>query len=462
MADERRFRSLQDAARFMETEIDRPVAVRETDLGSGLMLRTSPLSFADGGFANVYDLSWTPSATTAAVRFTPRPTTAVDAARHAPATSTAAFFTLLDEASGLPVQTSLNLAVEQGRILSMPVVDREALISRAGVLSTCNLAAAGTVMINGAELTWTGSLTGRQAECYAFGNGNMVITRRNDPTKGSVRVLDEASRLTPALGRAADWVDVGFISTGGRGFRSTGVAASGALDIFAYDLVMRCPTRHIDLRGDNLLEVRSIGELHAETFPDSAATVGPSLDVADFAAHPINTDRSLDVVPPFAPSRRARMAVFEDRVGRTHLRLFDGRPGSPVFQGATPQEARDSIAAAPGFRWGCFIDGGQTAKMWAAVDGELTSFGNRHYLRWPKAAESDFVWVPDSGRPISSIITFQPRSETQRTNTPARLAALAFPPQRSTPQATSGRGGDIRSSRPGHTQGPDPNLGRRR
>ncbi|WP_162562157.1 hypothetical protein [Salinispora oceanensis] len=203
MADERRFRSLQEAARFMETEIDRPVAMRETNLGSGLMLRTSPLSFADGGFTNIYDLSWKPSATTAAVRFTPRPTTAIDAARHAPATSTAAFFTLLDETSGLPVQTSLNLAVEQGRILSMPVVVREALVSRAGVLSTCNLTAAGTVMINGVELTWTGSLTGRQAECYAFGNGNMVITRRNDPEKGSVRVLDEASRVTPALGRAA-------------------------------------------------------------------------------------------------------------------------------------------------------------------------------------------------------------------------------------------------------------------
>lgn len=156
------------------------------------------------------------------------------------------------------------------------------------------------------------------------------------------------------------------------------------------------------------------------------------------------------------------MAVFEDPMGRTHLRLFDGRPGSPVFQGATPQEARDSIAADAGFRWGCFIDGGQTAKMWAAVDGELTSFGNRHYLRWPKAAEKDFVWVPDSGRPISSIITFQPRSETQRTNSPARLAALEFPRQRSAPQATSARGGDIRSSRPRRTDGQGSNPNRHR
>ncbi|SCL25903.1 hypothetical protein GA0074694_4359 [Micromonospora inyonensis] len=309
----------------------------------------------------------------------------------------------------------------------MPVVDREALISRAGALSMCNLTAAGRVSINGTELTWTGSRTERQAECYVFGNGNMVITRRDDPEKGSVRVLDEASRLTPVLPPRAGWVDVGFTSTGGRGFRSTGIATDGGLDIFAYDLVMRCQARHVDLRGDNLLEIRSIGELHVDAFPDSAVTVGPSLNVADFATHPINTDRSLDVLPPFAPSRRARMTVFEDRVGRTHLRLFDGRPGSLVFQGATPQEARDSIAADPGFRWGCFIDGGQTAKMWASLNGELTSFGNRHYLRWPKADEKEFVWVPDSGRPISSIITLQHRSETQRAVNAARSASLAFP-----------------------------------
>ncbi|MEU1965758.1 hypothetical protein ABZ541_13805 [Micromonospora sediminicola] len=429
MADERRFRSLQEAARFMEAEIDRPVTPQVTDLGNSLVLRTRSLALTGGQFTNVYDLSWASSSSTAALRFTPRPTAAVDAAQHAPATSSAAFFTLLDEASGLPAQTSLNLAIEQGRVLSMPVVDREALVSRAGALSLCDLTAAGHVALNGTQLTWTGSLTDRQAECYVFGNGNMVIDRRNDPEKGSVRVLDEASRVTPALPPRADRVDVGFTLTGGREFRSTGVAVDGGLDIFAHDLVLRCPARHVDLRGDNLLEIRSVGELHADAWPDSAVTVGPSLDVADFAAHPINTDRSLDVAPPFAPSRRARMVVFEDRVGRAHLRLFDGRPGSRVFQGVTPQEARDSVAADPGFRWGCFIDGGQTAKMWVALDGELTSFGNRHYLRWPKADENEFVWVPDTGRPISSIITLQHRSETQRAVDAARAASLALPPR---------------------------------
>jgi hypothetical protein len=443
----------------MENVIDRPVAARVTNLGSGLVLSTSPLSLGGEDFTNVYDLSWDTRDTTASMRFTHRPTAAIDAAQLVPATSTASFFALLDEGSGLPVQTSLNLAIEQGQILSMPVADREALISRSGVLSMRHLAASGDVTINGTQLSWTGSHTQRQADCYVFGNGNMVITRRDDPQKGSVRVLDETSRVTPPLQPESGWVDVGFAVTSARGFRSTAIAPGGGLDIFAHDLVMRCPARHVDPRGDNVLEVLSIGGLRAEAFPDSAATVGPSLDVADFAAHPINSDRSLDVVPPFAHNRKTRMAVFEDLQGRTHLRLFDGRPGSPVFQGTTPMQARDSIAADPGFRWGCFIDGGQTAKMWVAVDGQLTSFGNRHYLRWPKADESEFVWVPDRGRPISSIITLQHRGETQQAASAARTAALAFP-QRPSARPGQARMFPTRPPGPGPERGPDTSRGR--
>ncbi|WP_436776422.1 hypothetical protein [Yinghuangia sp. YIM S09857] len=403
---------MQEALRFMETEIDRPAEDRVTTLDNGFELRVFAHTFPDGMFTNVYDLSWTPGSAHAALDFTARPEEVLSRARTAPATATGAFFVLADEASGLPPQTSLNLAIRERRILSLPVVDREVLLCRDGELTTDHVAADGELNLNGAPVSWTGSRTGRTAESYVYGNGNVVIARRRDASTGSVRVLDEASRRTPAIpGSSATpagerWADVGFVAVGDGTFRSTAVAEHGQLDIFAHDLVVRCRAAHLRPHGANTLAVTRIGALHGDNFPDFAVSVGPSLDVPDYLAHSINQDRSHGE-PAFSDERRVRMVLFRGLDDRTHIRLYDGRPASPTFRGATPTEARDHIAAGTGYRWGCFLDGGQTAKMWVVEDGVLTSYGNRHYLRWPDATEKNFIWVPDIGRPVSSCITFR-------------------------------------------------------
>ena len=423
------FRSLPEALRFMETEIDRPASSRVADLGNGFELHVSSRTFSDGGFTNVYDLSWNPSDATATVHVNSRPVKAIEQAQGALAITSAAFFVLMDETSGLPAQTSLNFVIDQGRILSLPVIDREALLCRDGTLSTDHISAEGQLVINGTELTWAGSRTGRTAQSYVYGNGNIVIPRRKDPTKGSVRFLDEASRRTPSLSAGDQLVDVGFIATDDGGFRSTAIAAEGGMDIFAYDIVVRCPAQHIDPQGDNRMGITRIGSLSGDALPDFAVTVGPSLNTSDFTAHPINRDLSLGDSPPFVDQRKAQLVLYHDLEGRTHLRLFDGRPGAPLFQGATPTEARDTIAADTGYQWGSFLDGGQTAKMWVIENGTMTSYGNRHYLRWPKHDADDFVWVPDSGRPTPSFITFQPKHSASLSlpyddNRPARVLAV--------------------------------------
>ena len=243
-----------------------------------------------------------------------------------------------------------------------------------------------------------------------------MITRRPDPTRGSVRALDEASRLTPAMPAGDRWADVGFTATDDGGFRSGAIATEGGLDIFAHDLVMRCQTQHLDRWGVNRMDITRVGPWRAQALPDFAATAGPSLDVPDFSAHPINRDPSFGDDPPFEDNRKARMALFHGRDGRTHLRLFDGRPASSVLRGATPTEARAAIAADVGYQWGCFLDGGGTAKLWVVEDGALTSYGNRHYLRYPEHDAGEFTWVPDSGRPSSSFITFQPTPQRFRSS----------------------------------------------
>jgi hypothetical protein len=399
---------MAEALRFMETEIDRPATSRVAGLDDGFELRTFSHTFGDGGLTNVYDLSWGPGDARAAVRLSARPTTGDEVAQGALAITTAAFFVLVDETSGLPRQTSLNLAIEQGRILSLPVTDREAVLCQDGVLSMDHITADGLLTINGVGLTWAGSRTGRTAESYIYGNGNIVVARKVDSATGTtVRALDEESRFTPAMPAGVGWVDVGFSALGDGGFNSAAIAPEGGLDIFAHDIVVRCQEKHISQHGTNRMTIVRVGSLQAESLPDSAVTVGPSLDVPDFSAHPINRDPSLGDIPPFADQRHARLVLYADPLARTHIRLFDGRPASPTFRGVTPSEARDAIAADTGYQWGCFLDGGQTAKMWVVEDDAMTSYGNRHYLRWPERDADPFVWAPDRGRPISSFIAFQ-------------------------------------------------------
>ena len=287
------------------------------------------------------------------------------------------------------------------------MADREAVLSRDGTLSAAYIRAKGRLAINGRELTWTGSRTGHTAQCYVYGNGNAVITHQHDPVTGTARVLDEASRLTPAI-RGDQMADVGFIAADNGGFRSAAVSTSGGMDIFGHDAVVRCPAWAAGPGRVSRMEILQVGPLRGDCLPDSAVSAGRCLDVTDFAVHPVNDDPALGSLPPFANRRMARLVLYQDQRSRTHLRLFDGRPGSRGFGGVTPCEARDVIAADTGFRWGCFLDPGQTARIWVTGPGGLTSYGNRHYLQWPEDGTGRFTWVPGTGRPVPSFITITP------------------------------------------------------
>lgn len=313
----------------------------------------------------------------------------------------------------MPTQASLNLVISERRVLSLPVSDREALICDDGSLSTETTPASGRLIVNGSELTWTGSLTGRTADSYVYGNGNIVVRSERDPVTGTSRVLDEASRRTPDMPSGSGMVDVGFMATDNGGFRSTSIASNGGVDIFRHDLVVRCPANRIDPHRENRMQIAQIGRFTSGSLPEFAVTAGPSLDYGDFASHPINTDASLGDSPPFLEQRKARMLFYQEPEGNNHLLLFDGRPGSRTFQGATPSEVQEIVASGSGYRWGCFLDSGQTAKLWVTErDGSQRSFGNRHYLGWPREEGGRFTWMPDQGRPMPSFITFHPRRNT--------------------------------------------------
>lgn len=263
------------------------------------------------------------------------------------------------------------------------------------------LVALGHLSLNGHDLEWSGSLTDYDTEVKVFSNGNAVIMHQQDPITGFARVLDEDSRYTPPI-EDDDYMDVGFIGRGENNFIGVSGSADGKVDIFAHDFVLRCHKRYLESNSE--LQIHSVGGIALSRFRGGAFSAGPALNIVDFHNHPVNRDASLGSRPPFADIPLARTALYRTEDGLTHIRLFDGRPGSPTFPGVTPKEVAQLVMADGATEWGCFLDPGQTAKLCVAQKEGVTGYGNRHYMRWPAEFDEDFVWVPDTGRPVANVI----------------------------------------------------------
>lgn len=401
-----RFTSLAEAQAFVTGEVDRPTSSREDTIGNGVKLVQSTIDLPGGTFTNSYDLTYkNPDVHPDIVAFD-RLTSVCDFltgpdAAHYQAASSGGFFFLADRASGLPRQLALNLSISRGALKSLPVRDQETVISGTGGLEVRPLVSLGSLSINGHDLDWSGSLTDYDTDVKVFSNGNAVITHVQDPITGFARTLEETSRYTPSI-LDDEHIDVGFVARGNNSFIGVEGSTEGGVDIFAHDFVVRCHQKYIE--GNSELEVLSVGGIALSRFTGGAFSAGPALNIVDFQNHPINHDASLGSRPPFIETHLARSAVYKTSDGLHHIRLFDGRPGSPIFSGVTPSEAVTIIMDTDEIEWGCFLDPGQTARMGVISDDGIKSYGNRHYLKWPTAENSHFLWVPEIGRPNANVI----------------------------------------------------------
>lgn len=405
------FRTHSEAVSFVTPQVDSPVLYRHEQLSTGISLETSAQDLPDGRFANIYDLSFQQKQATPSIFIPDEPRSVRGHLNRRPrliAASSGGFFFLADEYSRRPQVAALNLAVANGTVRSMPVSDREALVLERGVVSARCLRALGELSVNGRSLSWAGSNTEYTADCYVFGTGNSIIQHVQNELTGSRRVLYEPSSYTPRLDTQSDWIDVGFNSATGNQLTGTVESMEGGLDIFAHTLVLRLPKSYVSRDYINTLRIHSVDSFRAHK-SNSAISSGPLLDT-DCEQHPINSDLSLGSKPPFTNRPMARFAIFGTEQETVHLQLFDGRPGSATFSGVTPDEANKIISDRHGrVTWGCFLDPGQTAKLAtrSQYDKGTDSYGNMHYVRWPKKQTGKYRWIPEIGRPVGSIITVQ-------------------------------------------------------
>lgn len=396
------------AKEFVRERVDAPVLEQTEALGEGMVLHSFSQELEEGKFTNVYDLSFPAEHVQPSIELHDRLTSVFD---HVKAHSDirvatcGGFFFLADQASAVPRQLGLNLALVDGQMHGFPVVDREAVLVSGERLSTEHLQALGVLGINNAELSWSGSLTEYETDTKIFANGNSIITHVQNDATGSSRVLEESSHYTPIID-VDDTVDIGFIRREDGIFVGVTSSNNGGLDIFNHDVIVRMHERHVHSELPEM-HVRTLGGKAIDGSLQGALSVGPMLETENFTSHPVNRDASLGGRPPFLDVPLARTVLYETDDSMVHLRLFDGRPGSPVFPGVTSNQVVQFITREETVTWGCFLDPGQTAKLVVRGDDDIASYGNTHYLKWPKQPGEKFIWVPKSGRPTASMITLR-------------------------------------------------------
>jgi hypothetical protein len=397
-----RFPSSEAAHAALADRLDARAPSAREDLADGVALTREVMELGGGAFSNVYTLEWDVAKARAEHVAPDPPRSALEVARACPdalAVATGSFFFLADRAGARPRRLNLNLRVEGGVLWGAPMRDQEVLLrSRGGALRVETLRARGVLELGGEVLEWEGSRTGREAECTLFGSGHCVIRHEHVEGLGRARVLDAASTRTPPMESGAR-ADVGLERDGEGGFVVAAVSREGGLDHFAHELAARVPSAlaRVGVR----LRVRSVDGLEVGEGLWDGVSAGPSVWHEDLESHPTDRDRSLGSTPLLTGRRASRM-VFSRHGDRARFTLFDARPGSLVFVGATLGEAAAWVRAR-GAGSGCLLDSGNTPKLALARGGEVESLGNRHYLRWPTEEDPTYLWTPDRGRPTASL-----------------------------------------------------------
>lgn len=397
------FKSYEDAQVFIERQVDKPINKQNTKVSDRIQFHAHTTYLEDGAFTNSYDISYPASSVIQSIVINTSPTALIETVQPADMAAISGGFMLLTDDGTEVNQASLNLAISNGKLVGLPVIDREAIILRKGKLEFRQVRALGLITMGSAQISWAGSATRHNAEAKIFASGNLKIGHKSDPATQGRRYVMQQSRYTSKY-NDRDLVDVGYNSDSKGVFIATSMSDTGGLDICAQDFIVRMQRNK--LKFADVATIDTIDDLRISEI-DGGFSAGPMLNETDFASHSINYDKSLGNKPPFIERRMARAVVYATESNVIHLRLFDGRPGSKLFEGVTPSEAVKMILLEQPVKSGIFLDPGQSAKIFARINGVGISYGNRHYLKWPRQPNDSFLWTPDHGRPITSIIKLQ-------------------------------------------------------
>lgn len=150
------FDNYGSARAFIQERVDKPALEYSEALGN-LVLHTFSQELEEKGtFTNIYDLSFPAGAAQPQIDLHNKLTSVFDYVTNSGQTVGAmggGFFFLADRASQSPRQLALNLALANGQIHSLPVVDRETITTDGQNLRAEYAQSLGVMTINGTDVS---------------------------------------------------------------------------------------------------------------------------------------------------------------------------------------------------------------------------------------------------------------------------------------------------------------------
>lgn len=319
----------------------------------------------------------------------------------------AGFFYLVDEKTKYPIDLNYNLCIRQGSVIGLPATDGSILLTAGAQIQAKDAKAQGTIVCGSDEYKWIGSRSkllnnSQEHQITLYNSSCCTIRHYHSNITGSKRILEDSLNFTP---KDNDVVDVLFRTDKQGRLYIKDIIKGGGANFFSGNFTLHFNSKDAShLRIGQLVKNITLDGVDL-TQIDSAVSIGPNVHhFLNKQDHEINHDSSLGERPPFDTRRMARSIIYKDLKESIHIRVFDGAPKTKYFQGITPHET-SLLLPQETVQWAFHLDPGQSARLaFKEKNNKVNTFGNMHYMRWPKKQGHPFLWSPSNGRRVPSAI----------------------------------------------------------
>lgn len=367
------------------------------EIRPGVWFQTTPYTFSDGNFTNIYNLFWDPSRADIqpSVHTSNKPYYLLNQARTDPsiiATINGSFFFLTDQADRKPMDLQYDLCIRDSVLFGLPSTDGPIAFMQNGKLDTAEPRAQGIIMIRNIPIHWIGARSELALEndrVLLYNSRCSEIIKVRDPqTNLQIGILNNKNITTPLR---PDAVDVVIGSDRYGRLHITHINRGGGTHYFdgLFILQMRGEISKFQVR--DYIEPISLDGLDLRPVT-SAITIGRRVDDPFFHAF----ERQY--------RRDARSVLAQDAQGYIHFIVFDGSKYIPGFNGVSANDM-NSFFPPEQYKWAYFLDGGGSSRIIVRENGQLKIAANEFAFR--KLKDGSVVWDWEKGRLLVSSLALR-------------------------------------------------------